>query len=68
MQRTRHGWHVLIKLREKLQPAEIVALQSIMGSDGRRETLNLMRALHMRKNKVGRFWGKRWNILFGGKL
>jgi hypothetical protein len=65
LERTRRGWHVIIKLREKLKPAETVALQACMGSDGRREALNLMRA---RCHRVTPYWGRRWNILFSGKL
>lgn len=70
MERTRRGWHVLIKLRERLLPSELVALQSCLGSDGRREALNLMRALAIRKecDGVTPYWKKRWNILFSGKL
>lgn len=70
LERTRHGWHVIIQLSERLKPAEIVALQACLGSDRRREALNLMRALALRKrcNGVTPYWRKRWNILFGGKL
>lgn len=70
LERTRRGWHVVIRLREKLLPSEIVALQSILGSDGRREALNFMRAFAMRQkcNGVTGYWRKRWNILFAGKL
>ena len=48
--RTRKGWHVIVRvqLRRRLTPAEIVALQFCLGSDGRRETLNLMRVLSLR--------------------
>lgn len=70
MERTRRGWHIIMRMRETLQPAEIVALQACLGSDRRREALNLMRALAIRKgcNGVTPHWRKRWNILFGGKL
>lgn len=72
MERTRHGWHVIIPLREKLEPAELVALQLALGDDQRRGALNLMRARAMRQgrecNGVTGHWRRRWNILFGGKL
>lgn len=70
MERTRHGWHVIIKINRELQPAETVALQSCLGSDGRREALNLMRVLAMRKKCYGvtPFWRARWNILYSSKL
>lgn len=70
LERTRHGWHVIIPLSEKLQPAELVALQLALGDDRKRGALNLMRALAIRKgcNGVTAHWGRRWNILFSGKL
>jgi hypothetical protein len=67
-ERTRRGWHVIIELPEKLKPAETVALQLALGSDPRREALNLMRVLGMRRNGVTRFWSSRWNILYSRKL
>lgn len=69
-ERTRRGWHVIIPLREKLQPAELVALQLVLGDDTRRGCLNLMRAVAMRKRCYGvtAHWRRRWNILFSGKL
>lgn len=66
--RTRRGWHVVIGLRENLQPAETVALQAILGSDDRREGLNLMRVIAIRKNPPPAFWKNRWNLLFSSKL
>lgn len=63
--RTRHGWHVLIKLPAKLPKLAQVALQAILGSDPRRESLNLYRALSKRMNG---FQAERWNILFSEKL
>lgn len=60
--RTKRGWHVVIRLSKTLTPIEIVALQSVLGSDSRRESLNLMRVLH------GGGYDKRWNILYERKL
>jgi hypothetical protein len=59
-EKSRRGWHVLIKLNEKLRPAAMVALQAVLGSDSRREALNLMRALYIEKNhrRVSAFWEK----------
>lgn len=45
-------------------PAEIVALQAVLGSDRRRETLNLMRVM----SEFGPEGNKRWNILYRSKL
>lgn len=61
---TRKGWHVIIKWDKKMLPAEIVALQSVLGSDRRRETLNLMRVM----SEFGPEGDARWNILYSGKL
>lgn len=68
-QRTKRGWHVRIYLDRPLRAAELVAFQSLCGSDGRREALNLMRVLAIRENRIrSKFWRARWNILFAGKL
>lgn len=63
--RTQHGWHVVIRLQKPLSKIAIVALQAILGSDPRRETLNLMRALSV---KWDNFSTRRWNVLFEYKL
>lgn len=70
LERSRHGWHVIIPLSEKLTEAEMVALQMALGDDRKRGALNLMRALAIRKgcNGVTPFWARRWNILYAGKL
>lgn len=73
LDRTRRGWHVLIALcgwkkrlrrRDKVYVAalEKVALQAVLGSDVKREVLNLMRIF----NGGGK--DKRWNILYREKL
>lgn len=66
--RTRKGWHVEIRLTEKLQPLESVALQAIMGSDCFREGLNLLRVRSIEKHGAMPFWRKRWNLLYSEKL
>ena len=66
--RTRHGWHAVIQLCAPLTNAEIVACQAIMGSDSRREALNLMRVIAIRQRDPGPAWRDRWNILFERKL
>lgn len=67
--RTRRGWHVVIQLNDRLQPAELVALQAVLRSDPRRETLNLCRVLGMRRSPVvSAFWRSRWNLLYERKL
>jgi hypothetical protein len=59
--RTRHGWHMLIKWARKFEPAELVAIQCLLGSDLQRETYNLSRVLSGKKSH-------RWNLLFERKL
>jgi hypothetical protein len=66
--RTRHGWHLEIGINASLKPSETVAAQAVLGSDLRRETMNLRRAISLRVHKHSRFWRKRWNILFLRKL
>lgn len=64
--KTRRGWHRVIKFGRRFIPPEIVAIQSILGSDRRRETLNLMRVLS--GNKSDDYAQSRWNLLFERKL
>ena len=66
--RTRKGWHVWIRLRETLTNAERVAFQACAGSDPRREELNLMRVIAIRRHDPGPFWRQRWNLLFERKI
>ena len=66
--RTRHGWHVTIVTRKRLEPFAIVAAQAVLGSDLNREFFNLVRAsvLHV----APEFWRKqgRWNTHYRRKL
>lgn len=66
--RSTHGWHIIMAIRDQLEPAEIVALQACCGSDPRREALNLMRVLSIRRKGIGGFWSTRWNLLYAYKL
>lgn len=66
--RTRRGWHITVRVRDELEPSYTVALQALMGSDNRRECLNLRRVRGMAHKRASKFWKKRWNILFSGKL
>lgn len=62
--RTRRGWHIVIHLRQQLTLMEAIAAQAILGSDPMREGFNLARA----RSRPGKFWQRRANILFDGKL
>lgn len=66
--RTRRGFHVVIWLSESLTRAELVALQACLGSDARREALNLMRVRSMRVYGCPPRDRARWNLLFEEKL
>jgi hypothetical protein len=62
--RTRRGWHVVVKLAHALAPAETVAVQAILGSDPKRESINLMRVM----SEYPREGKKRWNLLYNFKI
>jgi hypothetical protein len=66
--RSRRGWHVVIPVNIALQPGEQVALQAVMGSDSRRELLNVMRVFSIRTKGARPFWRARWNLLYAHKL
>lgn len=55
-------------LGEPLERSEIVAAQAILGSDFRRESLNLMRCISLRTGRPAPAQEKYWNILFDKKL
>ena len=61
---TAHGWHLVVALRGTLPPLAMVAAQAILGSDFRRESLNLMRCLSVPSKDRDRYW----NILFDKKV
>lgn len=65
--RTARGWHVVIRLKEPLELPEAIALQAAMGSDARREALNIRRAISLRI-RPDEYWKQRANILFEFKL
>ena len=65
--RTQHGWHVTIQVRQKLTLAETIAAQAILGSDTKREMLNLARCISLRK-RPSRYWEARANILYSRKV
>lgn len=63
--KTRRGWHVVIQWNRIMSDSELVALQFALGSDYKRETLNLMRVMARPSNRAQRC---RWNILYERKL
>lgn len=65
LDRTRHGWHLIVKWNRRLQPAEIIAIQAILGSDYKREIHNLMRAMSGGVRSI--LGAERWNLLYSSK-
>lgn len=65
---TKHGWHIIVHVAERLSPPEIIAVQACLGSDIKRELMNLQRYFGFRGKKVPKFWEDRWNLLFSKKV
>lgn len=61
-----NGHHVMVKLNTGIPALAAVAIQAILGSDWRRETYNLGRALVLADAPA--FWQFRWNVLYANKL
>lgn len=64
--RTQHGWHMEIGFQylTKLSPTEIVLVQSVLGSDWKRELFNARRARDLSRHPA--LWRRapRWNVLY----
>lgn len=65
---TARGWHIIIHVAERLSPSEIIAIQAALGSDLKRELMNLQRYFGFRGKKIPKFWQDRWNLLFSRKV
>jgi hypothetical protein len=63
--RTVHGWHMVVRLRQPLQPWQTLALQAILGSDWRREAMNWARLAANPSHPAAL---RRWNILYEEKV
>jgi hypothetical protein len=59
--KTKNGWHMVIKWVRRFRPAEQIAIQCILGSDREREAYNLARVLTGKRSN-------RWNLLFERKI
>ena len=66
--KTKKGWHRTIKLSSPLPRLAIIAIQALLGSDSRREALNLMRVMRTLRGGMSDFQSRRWNILYASKL
>lgn len=60
--RTRHGWHVVVWLSRRFALMRVVALQAVLGSDWKRELFNSVRVVRLAG--VGDAWRDRANVLF----
>lgn len=60
--KTRRGFHVLLYVTRRIAFARVVLLQSLLGSDWKRETFNSRRAVAWRN--VPAFWRDRANVLY----
>jgi hypothetical protein len=60
--RTARGWHMIVAWNRNFSPLEIIALQTVFGSDRQREAYNLTRYFS------GLTANRRWNLLFEVKL
>lgn len=60
--RTAHGYHMLVDVVGRVSFARQVMLQSLMGSDWKREMYNSRRAVAWRN--VPAFWRTRANVLY----
>lgn len=63
--KTQHGFHIVLKVKEPLGPWETLALQAILGSDPRREAMNWFRLANTPGTKQAE---KHWNILYERKI
>lgn len=55
--KSKRGWHVVLHSgRRRLTPCAVVALQAVLGSDPKRETFNLVRAIELERGVLPRFW------------
>lgn len=60
--RTRRGWHVEIVVRQRVAFWRVVLLQTLLGSDWKRELFNSCRAVAWRN--VPQFWRARANVFY----
>ena len=59
---TVHGWHVRVFVAQRVAFMRVILLQSLLGSDWKREAYNSRRALNWRH--VPAFWRQRANVLY----
>jgi hypothetical protein len=62
LDRTRHGYHLIVKLSTRVSLARVILLQALLGSDWKREAFNSARILNARN--VPLYWRQRVNVLY----
>lgn len=60
--RTRHGYHMVVECRNRIAPMRLVLIQALLGSDWKREAFNAQRVKWLRS--IPTFWRSRWNVLY----
>jgi hypothetical protein len=60
--RTRHGYHMVVAVSNRLSPYRLVMIQLLLGSDWKREAFNAQRVKRLRD--LPAFWRARWNVLY----
>ena len=67
--RTANGFHVYMKLKEKVHPITAVLIQSLMGSDYARETYNAIRVYNLLAypGRYPEYAWHVWNVLYKEK-
>jgi hypothetical protein len=60
--KTRNGYHVTLTVAGRVSFMRVILLQSLLGSDWKRETFNSRRAVAWRN--VPEFWRVRANVLY----
>lgn len=60
--RTRNGYHVVVRTNRRLAAVRVVLCQALLGSDWRRETFNARRVARL--PFVPPYWRRRWNTLY----
>jgi hypothetical protein len=63
------GWHVYVVINPGVASSmEMVALQSVLGSDRYREACNILRvrSLDSMTPELREYWADRWDVLYDG--
>lgn len=59
--RTRHGYHLILTVSNRIGAVRLVLIQALLGSDWKREAYNSRRAI---LRGIPAFWRERRNVLY----